>query len=203
MIFFTSDTHYWHKNVIEIYKRPFQDLEAMHEAMINRWNAKIRPEDEVWHLGDFFFCGTQKSVEILKRLNGRKNLILGNHDYGNNALKSKLEWGTEHFFESVQHYKNLKVQLDYEDENEEKQQYVQSIVLSHFPILSWDRMAHGSWHLHGHCHGSIDNTWNATGLRLDCGVDCHNFEPISVAEVSNKLALRTIVPVDQHKAPQN
>lgn len=191
---FTSDIHFWHRAIIQYCKRPWDDVEKMNEGLIQRWNEKIKPDDEVWFLGDFAFCGVSKAVPILERLNGVKNAVLGNHDY---KLFKKLDCPM--FFKSVQHYKHLRVSLQYVDEEEQPQQYGQSIILCHFPILSWDGMAHGSWMLHGHCHGGLDHNLNATGLRLDVGVDSHNWYPISLEDVWAKLALRTVVPVDHHK----
>lgn len=212
-VFFTSDTHFWHKAIIGYCNRPVpheaeyahgagqelsidERVQWMNNWLIERWNARVKPDDQVWHLGDFAFCGTDKFKEILSRLNGRLNWVVGNHDYG---LAGK-DW-VKTQFESIQKYKFLRQNITYEDDEGENKQYAQPIVLCHFPILSWDGMAHGSWHLHGHCHGSIDRTWNSTGLRMDVGVDAEgiNWSPISLEEVQNRMALRTVVPVDHHK----
>lgn len=161
----------------------------MNEWLIDRWNSKVKPDDEIWHLGDFFFCGTQKAEAILKRLNGRKKRVRGNHDYG---LAKKLDG----YFEEIRDYKMLRIQSTYENDQGEEVTYVQPIVLCHFPILSWDGMAHGSWHLHGHCHGSLPDNGS---LRLDVGVDPMGYYPVSFDELKAKMALRTVVPVDHHR----
>lgn len=179
-IWFTSDTHFYHKKVIEYCQRPVADVEEMNEWLIERWNERIRPDDEVYHLGDFFFCGVSKAAPILERLNGEKNWILGNHDY---KLWKKLDCPM--FFKSVKHYKKLKIDG-------------QRIILCHFPILSWDRLSHGSWHLHGHCHGSLNGGPHDHGKRLDVGVDCHNWYPISFEDVRDFMKGREIVKVDHH-----
>lgn len=203
---FTSDTHFWHKQIIAYCNRPVPgieygpehwgaNVEKMNAWLIQRWNEKIKPDDTVWHLGDFAFCGVDKAAQILGLLNGKKNWVLGNHDYG---LAKKM--GISIQFESIQHYKYLQVPINYEDDNGDLQQYHQPIILSHFPFVSWDGMAHGSWHLHGHCHGSLPDNGS---LRLDLGVDCWDYYPVSVEEIQNEMALRTVVPVDHHDKREN
>lgn len=211
-IWFTSDTHFYHKQIIEFCNRPVpgiweknplspgeplytteQQTAMMNDWLIANWRAKVKPTDEIYHLGDFFFCGQQAAAAILKQLPGRKHWIKGNHDY-------KLTKQLSQFFESIQNYKFIHVPLKYEDDDGKLQQYNQPIALFHFPIMSWDGMAHGSWHLHGHCHGSLADTG---GLRLDMGVDCWNYNPVSIEEVQNEMALRSVRGVDHHDAREN
>jgi len=77
---FTSDHHFGHKNILEYEKeaRPFATIEEMHETLIERWNSVVNPNDIVYHLGDF--CFGKKNLIIAKRLNGKKKLVMGNHD---------------------------------------------------------------------------------------------------------------------------
>ena len=81
-IFFTSDTHYNHKKIIEYSKRPFEGMKDMEDAMVERWNSVVSPDDLVWHLGDFAMGPDlrEEVTRIRKRLNGRIYLCLGNHD---------------------------------------------------------------------------------------------------------------------------
>lgn len=78
--YFISDTHFGHKNILEYEKeaRPFDSLEEMNEKIIENWNKTVRPKDVVFHLGDFAFG--KFNINIAERLNGRKKLVLGNHD---------------------------------------------------------------------------------------------------------------------------
>lgn len=83
--FVISDTHFGHTNSWEKFKlpngdplRPFTSTEEMDEAMVERWNAVVRPQDTVYHLGDVVI--NKKSLHHVKRLNGKKRLIRGNHD---------------------------------------------------------------------------------------------------------------------------
>lgn len=202
-IWFTSDTHFYHKAIIKYCNRPVPDnyifdvrdgvdvVAAMNEWLIKRWNEKVKPSDEVYHLGDFAFCGKTRRKEIIQRLAGIKYLVRGNHD------PDKEDFWKDAGFEWVKDYYKLMVHDVYQDEEDETKfhQYHQPIILCHFPILSWDNMAHGSWHLHGHCHGSLPQT---KMKRMDAGVDCNNWYPISYEEVKQIMVMRSIVPVDHH-----
>lgn len=115
-IFFTSDTHFGDHRVLNIGKRPFPSVTAMDEFLIAVWNECVRPDDEIWHLGDF--ARTGKAVpDLLCRLNGRKHLIRGNND-PSEALAAK-GW------ESVQDYRELLIGS-------------QLLVLCHYPFRSWN-----------------------------------------------------------------
>lgn len=79
-IWVTSDTHFGHENIIKYCKRPFENADHMDEILVQNWNSLIKPNDKVYHLGDVYFGN--KGRETLQRLNGKKRLILGNHDNG-------------------------------------------------------------------------------------------------------------------------
>lgn len=90
-IYFIGDTHFGHRNIISYCNRPFADVEDMNKKMINLWNSTIKNRDEVFVVGDFALCGKDKIIEIGKKLNGRKRLILGNHDSA--SMKTYKEAG--------------------------------------------------------------------------------------------------------------
>jgi calcineurin-like phosphoesterase family protein len=76
-----SDHHFYHFNIIEYCGRPFTSVPEMNEAMIAAWNARVGPEDIVYHVGDFGFGDVSLLQRVLKRLHGKeKHLIRGNHD---------------------------------------------------------------------------------------------------------------------------
>ena len=79
-VWFISDLHLAHKNIIKYCSRPFDNVNQMNEILIQNWNKKIRVEDRVFVLGDFALCGKDKIIEFGNQLKGRKILILGNHD---------------------------------------------------------------------------------------------------------------------------
>lgn len=86
-IWFTSDTHFGHANIINftagdppVKLRPeFASVEEMDETMIDRWNARVKPGDHIYHLGDVAMVKSALHA-VLPRLSGKKRLILGNHD---------------------------------------------------------------------------------------------------------------------------
>ena len=80
MIYFISDTHFYHKKIIKYVNRPFKDVEEMNNTLINNWNKRVKHKDEVYILGDFSFGNKEQTLDLLNKLNGRKYLIKGNHD---------------------------------------------------------------------------------------------------------------------------
>ena len=96
MIFFTSDLHLGHENCIRLCNRPFSNIEEMDETLIENWNHKVTGKDTVYILGDLIYRSQKPPEEYLRRLRGKKHLILGNHDRG--WIRSCQ---TERFFESV------------------------------------------------------------------------------------------------------
>ncbi len=177
-VYFTSDQHFGHRRICEFSKRPYADLTEMREDFILRHNRVVKPGDSVYHLGDFSFADEEDSTKIARRLNGQKFLVWGNHDKGLRKSKDFLvQWvWTKDFAE-------IKV-------NEIK------IVLCHYPLLVWNGSHHGSWNLHGHSHGSLKPDGGA--LRVDVGVDCHDYTPVSFEEVAAIMKTKTFKPVDQH-----
>lgn len=97
MIFFTSDLHLGHENCIRLCNRPFSSIEEMDETLIENWNHKVTGKDTVYILGDLIYRSQKPPEEYLRRLRGKKHLILGNHDRGwigvvrqNDSLKASI-----------------------------------------------------------------------------------------------------------------
>jgi calcineurin-like phosphoesterase family protein len=86
---FTSDTHFGHAAILGYCRRPFSSVEEMDQGLIQLWNAVVSRRDEVWHLGDFGYGPSDRMRSVFQRLNGKKRLIIGNHD-GNAVLG--LDW---------------------------------------------------------------------------------------------------------------
>lgn len=89
-IFFISDTHFGHRNILKYDARPWSDIRQHDEDIINNWNRKVDKSDIVYHLGDLALVGRQRQNELIQQLNGRIFLIFGNHD------KKRLE-GIEYY----------------------------------------------------------------------------------------------------------
>jgi calcineurin-like phosphoesterase family protein len=99
MNFLTADTHFFHKNILGYCNRPFPNVIEMNLALIERWRSVAKPEDTVYHLGDFSFGDMARSSEILKMLPGKKILIRGNHD---KSRKRMLEMGFDEVYPSLE-----------------------------------------------------------------------------------------------------
>ncbi|MFD2581140.1 hypothetical protein ACFSR6_01465 [Pedobacter vanadiisoli] len=174
-IFFSSDHHFGHQNIISFSDRPFSSVEEMDEIMIQKWNKKISSSDSIYYLGDFGLCKPDRLREILKQLNGNIYLIKGNHDKSALSCKNRFEW--------IKDYYELKIT---DSDNDEKKQ---RLVLFHYAIKQWNYKRAGSFHLYGHSHGNIID--DPHELSFDVGVDCHNYYPISYTEVKEKMAKKT------------
>lgn len=86
-IFVISDTHFGHNNIIKYCNRPYKTTEEMDWDMVERWNSVVTPQDKVYHLGDVYMgCSREYIDNLLSKLNGKKRLILGNHDNGKDQI---------------------------------------------------------------------------------------------------------------------
>jgi len=158
-VYFISDTHFGHGWALRFRARPFPSLDAMDEAMVERWNETVGPDDTIWHLGDFAQGrGAGFAARILSRLNGRKHLILGNNDDAETAALPG--WS------SVGHYAEITVEGVW-------------LVLCHYPFRTWNGMYKGAINLHGHSHGRLA----PMPRQLDVGVDVWDFRPITVERI--------------------
>ena len=166
-IFFTSDNHYGHKNIIKYENRPFKDVDDMDNKMIEKWNAKVSKNDTVYILGDFSFGNHD---HYLSKLNGHKILVKGNHDSRKINVHNSL-------FDDVFNY--LEINLDNDT----------FVTMSHYPMLVWNKSHHGSINLFGHVHSLLHNIKYDEIMRCpsdnsyNVGVDVNNFEPCTLEEI--------------------
>jgi calcineurin-like phosphoesterase family protein len=192
-IFFISDLHVGHKNVLKFDGRPFADVDEMHVEMIKRWNSVVGPEDTVYFLGDLAFARDELTKWFIYSLQGKIHFILGNHD----KMKDIVKFGR---WESVhESYTEIGI-LDPDSLEARGSQGYQKIILSHYPILSWNKAHHGSWHLHGHCHGSLIKSQQEYYKRkvMDVGCNVIDYTPISYEKVKGIMVRKNISAVDHH-----
>lgn len=164
-IFFTSDTHFGHRNIIRFCNRPFNSVEEMDETIISNWNAVVNKKDTVYHLGDFCTWKTKDYLSLFnhyrKRLNGKIFLIEGNHDYKINTNLSKIPISNYGLVDKSPLY-HIKINK-------------QTIVMCHFAMRVWHKSHFDSWHIYGHSHAKL----SPIGKSWDVGVDNNNFIPVS------------------------
>ena len=170
MLWFTSDTHFGHANAINFTNRPFDSVEEMEDAFVKNINERVKKDDVLYHLGDFSFRTTvEEAKRVRKRIKCKNvHLVKGNHD---------KDWSKPEN-EGTFILEPLVLNIKLEDGSK--------LACCHYPMLDWPALSHGSIHLHGHIHSSVEyNLRNrANGdLRYDVGVDANNYAPISIEEV--------------------
>jgi calcineurin-like phosphoesterase family protein len=205
-----SDTHYYHPNIILHCKRPYIRLDGgevdrgtdgrlswrtkeigrvrareMTEDLIRDHNELVKPEDLVYHLGDFSFGGTKEVAQLLRRLNGNYRFIWGNHD---KALKD--------FSSIIDYYPDLQFRVKFLGNMAEVEIEDKTVVLNHYAMRVWNKSHHDAWHLYGHSHGTLPDDPNS--LSFDVGIDCHQYKPISFDTVRKIMAKKTYTPIDHH-----
>lgn len=189
MIWFTSDTHFGHKNIAgpkvtnwESEYRDFETLDDMDQELLSQINKYVHQQDILFHIGDFCFSSKPKFYRDRIMCN-HVYLITGNHDRPVNYRG---------LFEEI---------VDYKEITHSKQLFC----LFHYAMRVWNRSHYGSIHLHGHSHNSIDNNW---GKSMDVGVDAiyalkGEYRPISIGEVMKIMEKRKIKNVDYHDRSRN
>ena len=181
-IFFISDFHLFHANVLRFDKRPFNDVHEMHDYIVKKWNETVSENDVVFFLGDLSFAKSNEKqgvIDIINSLNGTIHFVLGNHDKFDEIKKLNR-------FSSINDLAQIRITHNLNDESVET-----SIECFHYPIYSWDKAHHGSIHLHGHTHGNLHHgetlDYYTNRRVMDVGCMLIDYTPISYKEVINKL----------------
>jgi calcineurin-like phosphoesterase family protein len=187
-LFFTSDTHYMHKNICrgttswsnaDGFTRDFDTLDQMNDRVVNGINSVVGQDDILFHLGDWSFGGFERIEEFRNRINCKNiHIVLGNHDH---HIERDRE-GIRQLFTSVNQYLELEVKgKDWE----------QNYVLMHYPIISWNKMNDGVIHLHGHVHLSADRRIGK-GKTMDVGVDGNGLNPLHTSDIKRLMGNQPI-----------
>jgi calcineurin-like phosphoesterase family protein len=232
-IFFTSDTHYNHKNIVRGTSqwktfeegsshqktRDFDTLEEHNEALVKAINDTVKVDDELWHLGDWSFGGFDSIWQFRKRLHCKKvHLVFGNHDehiVANKLINLKAEedkniW--EHYFEFT-----VRDQPDYgeyrliQDIFQSVQHYKElsidghKLVLCHFAMRVWNKSHKGAIMLFGHSHNTLSPGDYADKRTMDVGVDTRaDMKPYSWEEIRKIMNRRpALADVDHHSKNTN
>jgi calcineurin-like phosphoesterase family protein len=171
MTFFTADLHIGHANIIKHCSRPFSSVEDMDATLIEDWNACVRPEDDIYIIGDLFVRNHIDTEEYLQRLNGRKYLIVGNHD---------KEWMRH--IDLSRYFAEVSLMSEIVVNNAHK------VTMCHYPMMEWlDSRKGTSYMIHGHIHSRTDADY-FTLIRdnpnmLNAGVDVNGFKPVTFNEL--------------------
>lgn len=165
-VWYTSDTHFLHGNVIEFCDRPWPSLKAMNKGLARAWNKVVKRDDIVYHLGDFSFDGRsyRENLSRFHDLNGEKHLIVGNHDDVN---VRRLGWA------SVQD--SLTRVVD-----------GVTIHMSHYPPATLGNGDPSVIWLHGHLHTKGPSTLPV----FDVGVDANRYAPVKERRLLAMVAER-------------
>ena len=178
-IWLTSDTHWYHTNILKYCNRPFGSVEEMNEALVSNWNSVVKPDDHVYHLGDFCFGNVEKWNWCLEpgRLNGHIHLIMGNHD----PDRVFREGTMLERFDEISYEKVLIIGG-------------WTVILNHFPFASFsNNFDHKVMALSGHTHigpnsgGVADFSSIYKPNQYDVGMDNNNYTPVSWEEVLRKV----------------
>ena len=185
-VFFTSDNHFGHQNIIRFCDRPYATVDEMNERMVELWNDTVKPGDEVWHLGDFALKW-QFVEEFIPRLNGRIISVPGNHD----------SWHPMH--KKAQQEKRLQAlgvvlanpEVTYITSRFRTNGAPTALKLCHFPWrdLAGEDVRYPEWRperdtdynllLCGHVH----EKWKTNTNAINVGVDQWGFKPVSLEEL--------------------
>lgn len=190
-VWFTADLHLGHANIIKYCKRPHlnaQEKRLASEDTRGKWrvseatvrlhddslleaiNSRVAEGDTLWILGDFCMGGREQAASYRDRIVCRDvRLVRGNHD----------RHDVEAVFDEVIEAGMIRVEG-------------QEIWLCHYPLRTWNKRFHGSWHVYGHVHGRLEaeDRANLGSLTKDVGVDACDYRPWSFADLRSYMTPR-------------
>jgi len=157
-VWITSDQHFYHTNIIGYCGRPFRTVEGMNLALMLRWNACVKPDDLLIHLGDVCLCSTSQARELLPRLNGRKLLVPGNHDHFGKAFWAEMG------FRVVKEMNTPQLLLSHQS--------------AHHPT---------GINIHGHSHDHQPHKHNQTYPQFNVSVEVTGYRPVRLRDLIGDL----------------
>ena len=183
MIYFTSDLHLGHANVIRHCNRPFFSAEEMDEILIRNWNSRVTNNDTIYILGDLMFRNQKLPEEYLRQLKGKKHLIIGNHD---RDWMKKCDLNK--YFLSVE-------KMNFISDGQHQ------MTLCHYPMMSWPHIAR-CYMVFGHIHNNTDaDYWpliRKNPLMLNACVDVNGLMPVTFDEmVRNNEAHKNMTVMEE------
>jgi calcineurin-like phosphoesterase family protein len=207
-LWFTSDTHFNHANICSATTtwnkeggnnfRIFNSLDTMNDRLVAGINVSVGQDDILFHLGDWSFGGFDSIRQFRDRLVCKNiHLILGNHDQ--HIARNKDD--VQEIFSSVHNMLDLIVKWNVGTPTQDEAKFM----LMHFPIASWDNLARGVIHLHGHVHLPKQRRIGP-GKMMDVGVDGNGLEPIEMKDVLTIMKnqpIKSMMPNDHHEIIEN
>ncbi len=174
MIFYTSDLHLGHANIIKLCNRPFADVNEMDHVLIANWNSRITNNDTVYIVGDLCFRAAEPE-NLIAQLKGKKHLILGNHD--STWLKN---------VDATKYFKSVERMIVFGNGK-------CKVTLCHYPMMSFE----GDYLIYGHIHNNKNaNYWSLLSEMdnaLNAGVEVNSYFPVTFEElIANNLAFKSI-----------
>lgn len=170
-VWFSSDTHFCHDREFLYGPRGFTNVKDMNEAIVERWNSLVAPDDTVYLLGDVMLNDNDVGMEFLKRLNGKISILRGNHDTNARvklyaSADNVIDWGLYSQVVTINGY---------------------NFYLSHYPTITsnMDNDAPLKRHvinLFGHTHQS-DNFYHDIPFMYHVGMDSHNCYPVEITQI--------------------
>ena len=176
-IFVISDTHWNHSNILnftdkagKFVRRGFNDVKDMNETMIRNWNSVVTDEDKVYHLGDVHFGPKEEADAILSRLNGKKRLILGNHDDGKSPVLQK-------------HFQKILMWRIFKEH---------STILTHVPLHESTLNEGSQFNVHGHIH----QMESPTKRHICACVEHINYTPVLLEDLVKAHSRKVQLPIE-------
>lgn len=189
-IYFTSDWHIGHKNILQLDQRPFSNLEDMHDTLVSNFNSVVGRNDVTYFLGDMGLCSTSLLGSVINRLNGIRILIRGNHDRNINAMYSagfhavteKAQFSIGEHIITMSHCPLIGVPREETTTGENwhnEQKYGKKFAFEDI----------GQYHLHGHIHSSpLNKKKKILGRQMDVGVAAWHYKPVSWDDIQSFIA---------------